>query len=239
MSHFCLLSDPEQYVPQRVDLAGDASARRRWVDLFAAQFEDMLAQAAGSYGRAGKKISEARDEFLGLLQRLADDPTAAGDQRLSLIEIDHCRQRILREHGLEDPYRRAKDQKNDRAVELYTPIVRTLHAMDDQAKWLHLIRSVFAGNLFDLGTPAASEIAEQSPDFLSAIEDTRPRPWHVDHYDRLAEDLLAAPPAKWGKAVIFLDNAGCDLVVGVMPLARELALAGARRSCWRRTSVRA
>jgi type II pantothenate kinase len=50
----------------------------------------------------------------------------------------------------------------------------------------------------------------------------------VDDYDRLEQDLLAGPPIKWGKVVVFVDNAGSDFLLGVMPLARELALAGTK-----------
>jgi uncharacterized protein with ATP-grasp and redox domains len=69
-------------------------------------------------------------------------------------------------------------------------------------------------------------MAQESPDFLEVVENTRPRPWLVDDFDRLLDDLLISVPAKWGKAVIFIDNAGCDFILGVMPFARELALAG-------------
>jgi uncharacterized protein with ATP-grasp and redox domains len=61
---------------------------------------------------------------------------------------------------------------------------------------------------------------------MELIEQTKPRPWFVDDYDRLAEDLLLAPPTKWTKAIVFVDNAGSDFILGVMPLARELSLGG-------------
>ena len=48
----------------------------------------------------------------------------------------------------------------------------------------------------------------------------------MDDYDRLAEDLAPGPPTPWTKAIVLVDNAGTDFVLGVMPLARELALSG-------------
>jgi type II pantothenate kinase len=65
-------------------------------------------------------------------------------------------------------------------------------------------------------------------DFFAELEETKPRPWLVDDYDLLAKDLPQTPPSKWSKAVVFVDNAGSDFILGVMPLARELALFGTR-----------
>ncbi len=100
--------------------------------------------------------------------------------------------------------------------------------MPDEEKWLRLIECVFAGNLFDFGSMTGTDMADDPAGFFSALEETKPRPWLVDDYDALAEDLRSAPPLKWGQAVIFVDNAGAAFVLGVMPLARELALLGTK-----------
>ena len=60
------------------------------------------------------------------------------------------------------------------------------------------------------------------------------RPWRCDTFDALAAHWTAAvaaarrPPFK--RAIIFVDNAGADVVLGVLPLARALLAAGGR-SC--------
>lgn len=227
MSHFCLLKDPDSYVPAKLDLIGDPAARKHWLDVFARQFERMLARASEHHGRtASKRIAAAREEFLGLLERVRDTPSAAPGERLDAIEVDRVRENTLRKHGLTDPYGHVKDRQNAEAIELYAQVVHALHALDRPDRWLCLIQGIFAGNLFDVGASATMEQVRESRDFLAAVADVRPRPWFIDDYDALAEGLLAGPPAKWAKAVIFLDNAGSDLVLGVVPLARELALAG-------------
>lgn len=50
------------------------------------------------------------------------------------------------------------------------------------------------------------------------------RPWAVDRYDALLERLTAASPH--AKALIFVDNAGADFVLGLLPFARELLKRG-------------
>ena len=227
MSHFCLLKDPDGYVPQMVDLAGDERARGHWLDLFARQFEQMLSHAAARHGRsASRRVAAAREEFLGLLDRLRDDPSAGPGEGLDVIEVDRFRENALRKHGLADPYARVKDRQNAQALDLYGEVVHALYALGRPERWLALIQGVFAGNLFDLGASATMDEVHEAEDFLAAIEDVPPRPWFVDDYDVLAEHLLQGPPPRWSKAVIFLDNAGCDLVLGAAPLARELALTG-------------
>ena len=227
MSHFCLLLNAEKYVPENVDLSGDAAERGRWLDLFARQFEVTLEHAAVQYGRsAGKQIAAARETFIGLLDRLRDDPSASPSGHVTLIELDQLREKALRDQRLTDPFARLKDMENARAIDLYPDVVHDLHLLAGEERWLELIRGLFAGSLFDLGNPATMSSAADLPDFAASLEDVRPRPWHVDDFDELVADLDAGSPPSWTKAVVFVDNAGRDLILGVMPLVRELALAG-------------
>jgi len=228
MSHFCLLADIEKYIAHDWDLTGDHNGRSIWLDHFAGHFEMTLENAAVQYGRkAGKQISAARESFLAMIQKLRTDPTAFG-KRLDIMELCRLRDTTLRNHGMKDPFFHIKQRENASASKLYSQIVRKLHILDGNDKWLRLIQSVFAGNVFDLGSAATMHLADVPTDFQAAVENVPPRPWLVDNFDRLAEDMMSAPPAKWAKAVIFVDNAGSDFILGVMPLARELALAGTK-----------
>jgi len=67
--------------------------------------------------------------------------------------------------------------------------------------------------------------AQTEVDFDAVIEKIKPRPWLLDDFDDLAAmlPLAAGEPAPWAKVVFFVDNAGADFVLGVMPLARQLA----------------
>jgi type II pantothenate kinase len=64
-------------------------------------------------------------------------------------------------------------------------------------------------------------------EFFDAMDNRlKERPWLIDDFDHVEAALLDGPPAKWSKVVIFVDNAGPDFVLGVMPWARELSLIG-------------
>jgi type II pantothenate kinase len=229
MSPFRLLRDPAKYVAHDWDLVADTPARRQWLDHFQQHFEVMLTHAATQYGRkASKPIAAAREQFRQAVEKIRKDPASLPSGRLNILELCQLRDATLRAHGLPDPFKHVKDRENASAAALYPAVVRKLHAMGGQARWLHLVKCVFAGNVFDLGSQATMHLAGEPTDFLAAVANGKPRPWLIDDYDRLAEDLKSIPPAKWSKALVFVDNAGTDFVLGVMPLARELALAGTK-----------
>ncbi len=229
MSHFCLLRDPASYVAHDWDLLADSSARQHWLDHFAKHFEVMLSHAAKQYGRkAAKSVADARQEFTAAIDKLRRKPRSLPSGKLDIYELCRLRDTTLRAHGLADPFKVVKDRENASAAALYPAVVRKLHAMTGKERWLHLVKCVFAGNVFDLGSQATMHLAAERTDFLGAVANGKPRPWLIDDFERLAEDLKAVPPAPWSKAVVFVDNAGSDFVLGVMPLARELALAGTK-----------
>ncbi len=227
MSHFALLSNPDQYVAQDWDLLGDEVARKHWLDLFESHFADTLKHASERYGRtSGKQVITARQQFGDIIKQLRENPASLPGGKLNVIELCRQRERILRANRLNDPFAHIKNRENALASELYPQAVRKLHAIKGKAKWQHLIQCVFAGNIFDLGSPNTMHLAAQPTDFLAAVENGKPRPWAIDDFDRLAQDLPDQPPIKWAKAIIFIDNAGTDFILGVMPLARELAMYG-------------
>ena len=226
MSEFCLLRNPQTYQADAWDLLADNEARSYWLELFEKHFQETLIHAEQRYGKGVRNhIEDARQQFGETLAALRADP-ASLDGGLNVMALCRKREGVLRDNRLHDPFGHIKQRENDSAIELYPHVVRELHAMEPSDRWLHLVECVFAGNIFDLGSSATMNTAQQSPDFLAVVEDTKPRPWLIDDFDRFAEDLTRTLPAKWGKAVIFVDNAGCDFILGVMPLARELALAG-------------
>jgi type II pantothenate kinase len=62
-----------------------------------------------------------------------------------------------------------------------------------------------------------------SPDFLAIRSAIAPRPWLIDDYDRLAGRLAGQA---YRKVVFFIDNAGSDFILGVLPMIRWFAQRG-------------
>jgi len=227
MSHFCLLSDPETYAAIDWDLLTDDEGRTHWLDHFETHFTQTLAHARTWYGRAAaQRIEAAARQFSLAIARLRTDPAGLPGGKLNIIELDRLRGQTLRQLRLGDPFQHIKARENASAMEMYADLVHQLHAMSAEEKWLHLIECVFAGNVFDLGALETMHLADDPVGFLEQTERIPPRPWLVDDFDRLAEALVPAPPMPWGKAVVFVDNAGSDFILGLMPLVREMALGG-------------
>ncbi|HUS92582.1 MAG TPA: ARMT1-like domain-containing protein [Phycisphaerae bacterium] len=227
MSSFCLLRDPGNYVAIDWDLLTDEPGRRHWLDHFEKHFAQTRNHAQAVYGRsASDRIEAATAEFNQAIARLRADPASLPSGKLDIIELDRLREEVLTRHGLGDPFRHVKARENAAAMEMYLELVHDMHVMSSEQKWLHLVECVFAGNIFDLGAMETLDLAEGPVDFLELAERVKPRPWLVDDYDRLAAELIPSPPTPWVKAIVFVDNAGSDFVLGLMPLVRELALGG-------------
>lgn len=224
MSHFCLLREPNNYVAHDWNLAQDQQGRAYWLNHFANHFVETMKHASSQYGRTmNKQIAQAAQHFEREITRLASEPAELAGGIMALCRL---RETVLRKHGLHDPFGHVKKRENLSSMQLYPGVVRELHALDGDERWLRLVESVLAGNIFDVGCSSTVHLASEPTDFLAVTEELKPRPWLVDDFDALANDLAAGPPSKWAKAVFFVDNAGSDLVLGVMPLARELALYG-------------
>jgi uncharacterized protein with ATP-grasp and redox domains len=233
MSHFCLLRDPTAYVAHDWDLLGDDSARTYWLDLLQKLFAETVKHAAVQYGRKiGKQAAAAQQQFNKAIDDLRAAPGGLASGALNVAELYRLWEKALREHGLGDPFAYLKDRENRAAALLYGPLVRRLRALPTAQKWLQVVQGVYAGASFELGAaPAAAPSASpgrETADFAAALQNVKPRPWLVDDFDRLAPDLAGGPPSKWSKAVLFVDKAGGDFVLGVMPLARELGLTGTK-----------
>ena len=230
MSHFLLLADPDRYAVTDVDLLADADARAYWVKLFDDHFTQVMESAREAYGRShAKQIDAARADFTNALAPLRQ-ATPAADAPLGVVQLCRMREKALRDHGLDDPFRPVKQRENDRAIESYLEVIDYAAALPPEQRWEHLFRGVFAGNIFDLGSAITMGFTNDHVDFEAEVAKIRPRPWRVDDFDALAEILpiSAEDPAPWAKAVVLVDNAGADFILGVMPLVRHLAAHGSQ-----------
>jgi len=234
MPPFVLLEDTCSYRPcPRDDMLTDQRYREYWLEHFETHFDYIVQQAIDTYGpqRAGDAHT-CRDELAKELHAIRADPARYGE--LDLLVLDLVRQQKLLAYGLPDPFARAKQRENDAMLKLYPQIVAELDSHHEEGAaraLLLLVEGVFAGNIFDLGvTVTAERFRTESPDFVQIRDDLGgKRPWLVDHYDAFAEKMLAPPAYK--KAIFFLDNAGSDCILGVLPLVRWMAQRGTEVVC--------
>ncbi|KAM6980688.1 4'-phosphopantetheine phosphatase [Aplochiton taeniatus] len=111
------------------------------------------------------------------------------------------------------------------ALKYYQKAVRSLEELSWEQRQYSLVRGVLAGNVFDWGAKAISDVLESDPEFgfEQAKRQLEERPWLVDAYDQWLE-RMKGPPHKC--ALFFVDNSGMDIILGVIPFVRELLIRG-------------
>jgi type II pantothenate kinase len=158
------------------------------------------------------------------METLRKTPDIYGELNLQVLGI--IRQRCLKRHDIADPYQHIKSRENSRCADMFTSLAAEFDpSADPELQLEKLVLGVFAGNIFDLGASAtAAAYRENGPAFFQVRDDIT-RPWLIDQFTEFARWYFAHPPAK---AAIFVDNAGSDIILGILPLTRWLAGRGTR-----------
>lgn len=229
---FPRLADPAGYVACRWDLAADADKRAYWLALFARHWPSLLSHArqeAADRGLAAadveQRVQQADADFRGWLNAVGREPDRCG--RLDILTICEARQAAIDAVGLHDPYRLVKARENELAIKLLPARLRELDAMEPATRAHDVIEGVFAGNIFDMGAISTNAMFESGRvDFHAVRAKLRPRPWFDDDLDAWA--AVVGDGNRCRRAVLFVDNAGPDVLLGMFPLARDLLQRGSR-----------
>jgi type II pantothenate kinase len=228
MPVLCQLADPENYCAfDWVDFQ-DNRDREYWFGLFTS-FPTQIEKHLRDDGWGGDEFETKWKEFCDVYSRRMSQARARFKQlqRQSTIELGRIRQGVMDEFGWSDPYHSTKQRENELASGFYPDIVHQLDQMAETDRWLALLKGLFAGNMFDLGCPETIELYHQGKiDFKKILLQIPERPWFIDEADALLERVLPEPA--WKQILLFVDNAGSDIVLGVLPVARELASKGVR-----------
>jgi len=228
MAVLCQLVHPEGY--QAFDWHGvqDDADRHYWLGLFES-FTANIEQRLRQDGLAGNGFAERwprfKAEYDEGMRRLRAKSERTRLQ--STIELVEFRQAMLDKYGWPDPYLGVKRRENDIAAGMYPEIVRSVDEAPLPQRWEMLFRMLFAGNMFDLGAPDTIKMYNRGElDFAAILARIPPRPWFIDQADTVRDRMLSAH--RWKQALFFVDNAGTDIVLGVIPTVREMARAGTR-----------
>lgn len=221
LSFFPLLNTTEEYVPDTVDLTKDEEARNYWLSCFEGSLGSFVDRAISSQpdsSDSAERANKFRDKYLKRLHHLKGHPFAYGSLTVrSLLDMrEHC----LNECDFPDPYLNQKKLENDHAQNLLSAHLEYIDGLDSKDKEEALVRGVLAGNVFDWGAKEVVTLMEKGLGFKEASEKIQARPWLHDDLDAWLDRRLNGLPYKC--AVIFLDNSGYDVVLGILPFARNL-----------------
>lgn len=225
---FPLLADLGSYRANTIDLVDDAEARRIWLDIFRAHCDSLEPYAAASAGDTDDTRTRAAacvNRWRQMLDEIEADPMRHGEP--SVPHFCTLREGLLREHGFNDAYVHVKANENATALRVLPSLLSQLDAIASPDELLRtLIEHVFAGNIFDLGCAASTELFKNDGiDFRATVQRLPVRPWLVDHLDALTARFVGPTHRK---AIVFVDNAGADVVLGMIPLIRFLLRRGTR-----------
>ncbi|CAI7812985.1 unnamed protein product, partial [Closterium sp. NIES-53] len=183
-------------------------------------------QAVGSEGatedakRRGDAFALA---FRAHLTRLREEPAAYG--RLGLATLLEMREECLREFHFFDAYRAVKQRENDVSLSVLPDLLAELDSIPPEERLLTVMGGVLAANIFDWGSRECVKLYRSGTilEIYRMSRDKMKRPWRVDDFDSFHQRWQHRP---YGKALLFVDNAGADVVLGMLPLAREMLRAG-------------
>ncbi|CAM8920661.1 unnamed protein product [Rhodiola kirilowii] len=197
-----------------------------WIDLFLNSVPSYKnrAESDPTVPDASIRAEKFAQRYTEILEDLKKDPESHNGPPDGIL-LCRLREQILRELGLPDIFKNVKDEENAKAISLFPEVVRLNDDIDDSIKRLeNLVRGIFAGNIFDLGSAKLAEVfSENGMSFLATCQNIVPRPWVIDDLDAFK---LRWTKKSWKKAVIFVDNSGADIILGILPFARELLKRG-------------
>jgi type II pantothenate kinase len=227
---FPLLAEPHNYVASPWDLSEDNERRVYWLKLFRDHYAGLLDLAlVDALDRgvardvAESQVAQARAAFGAYLNHVEAEPRGFG--RLTILTICEARERSLRRAGIPDPYRLDKERENETAMKLLPGVLEEIDALSGSDRIERVMRGVFAGNIFDLGAvDTVAMFKDGKMDFHHTLGKLKPRPWFVDHLDAWRDRWLNGPAYRC--AVVFVDNAGPDVLLGMVPFTRELLRTG-------------
>ena len=242
------LADPDGYRPTTFDYdpppgskdprGGIPPGKSEWVEVFRKSIDSFRKRAASDprVPDAASLADRFADDFGAALDRInAGDHADLFEGEPTVLKMCRLRDEALRSLGFADCFQDVKAKENEQALTVLPGVLAEIDAITNaKDRLLALIQGAFAGNIFDLGAAASAKLHEDGGgDFRSTRAALKPRPWLVDDFDALYASWTAdgAPGGElasaWRKCVMFVDNSGADVVLGMLPIARELA----RRGC--------
>ncbi|KAK9129184.1 hypothetical protein Sjap_009671 [Stephania japonica] len=199
-----------------------------WVDLFLNSVTSFRQRAENdtTVPDAHSKAEKFAQRYTEMLEEMKKDPESHGGPP-DCILLCRLREQVLRELGFRDIFKKVKDEENAKAISLFGDVVHLNDSIEEEdTRVENLVRGIFAGNIFDLGSAQLAEIfAKDGMSFLASCQNLVPRPWVIDDLNAFK---LKWSKKLWKKVIIFVDNSGADIILGILPFARELLRHGSQ-----------
>ena len=220
------LIDPSAYRPCDWDLGQSRDDLAYWVNLFCEHLKLTLSLIAEEYPDATPAtLDELRRVYLDTMQGFLREPQRY--ERVNVLLLTELRRDVVSSFGFDDPFAGVKRRENVAALEMLPARLAELDALPPAQQPEALAFGLMAGNMFDLGSmPTVARYRSRQMEFKRTLEGQPARPWFIDDLDAWRQRWTDGPG--YQHVFMFVDNAGSDICLGCMPLARWMLRAGAR-----------
>lgn len=213
----------EPYRADHWDLTDEPESRNYWLDTLLSSTEKTATIALESQPNASDALdrsNEFKRRYVVRLNELRSKPGSYG--RLTVRKLLNMREDLLNELGFSDTYIKLKKLENEYFLGQLSDRFDEIDSISDpKIRWEEIVRGVLAGNVFDWGAKAVTDMLDKESggimQFSTARNTLQPRPWLIDHFEPFVEEIT-----KYKCVCIFADNSGADIVLGIMPFVREL-----------------
>ncbi|OMH81380.1 Pantothenate kinase 2 [Zancudomyces culisetae] len=185
------------------------------------------------------RLLEFKNLFSSRLDTLLHEPAAYG--KLTIRSILNLKEQCLQICGFRDLFFEIKQKETNDAIAVLPGLLSQLDQITDRRELVKtLLDRMIVGNMFDWGS---TEISSLMVNHAMSFENAKSKIIYnqkLNNSDKLADKLAAHSSssshgdndsydhAVYNQAVIFVDNAGADLVLGVIPFARFLLRCGTK-----------
>jgi pantothenate kinase len=229
LEKFPLLREGHEYDPNIFDMLTNAEERDYWLNTLERLQPGLVERALVSDATSAdvKERAENFDNvFRSHLSRLRNEPAAYG--KIGLADLFEMREECLRFFRFNDVYRDVKKQENQSALLVLPDLLAEIDSLNDDERLLSIVEGVLAGNIFDWGSQGTLDLYRNGTilEIYRKARSTVNRPWAIDDYDALRQRFNGARADPYRKALLFCDNSGADIILGMLPFARELLKRG-------------
>ena len=213
--------DLNNYKPDLFNLTLEKDFRHYWLDIFKDgldRFCRVIRDGESNRECIDQRIDCFKNKFLECLNLLRNNPFAYGN--LSVRTLLEVREQFLAEFNFYDPYLKFKQAENEEALAELPKRLEFLKSLPWEQRQIQLIKGILGGNVFDWGSSAVNKINEKRAiNFERACEIVQERPWFVDDLDMWIKRLRKK---SFKKILIFVDNSGADVILGILPFVEEM-----------------
>ncbi len=216
---FSLLSDYQTYEPDTLNIS-EPKIKAYWIDLLDLNLKDLV-EIAVEKQEDVTKAAKFEEIFRERLNTLRSNSSAYG--KLSVRHLLNIREQCLRKMGFSDIFHQIKIQETSKALEQLPGFLAALDQLPREDLVDTLLDNILAGNMYDWGSSEIQQMFSTGNfDFKSAKDTIK----FNSILNNKKDFIKKLEKTKYKKIVIFVDNSGFDICLGIIPFCRFMVSKG-------------